>query len=84
MPSASARRLQGDDGYYAYDDANNANGANGANDDVHYVNMTPNILSGILFMLFFTAVTLVGTSCLGQIEGQEIFVSKLPPVGREA
>lgn len=64
---------------------NNQNG-NG-NDDmtgVYYVSMTPNILAGILFTIMFTVVTWIGVSCMGMIQGQDVYVSKLPPVGREA
>ena len=57
------------------------------NDDmtgVYYVNMTPNILAGILFTLMFFVVTYIGVTCMGMIAGQDVYVKKLPPVGREA
>ena len=72
---APRRRLeQGDDG--------NDNG----NDDegVYYVYMTPNILAGLLFTSLFSFVTFIGISCMGMIAGQDVYVSKMPPVGREA
>ena len=49
----------------------------------YYVHMTPNILSGILFGFLFVFVVLVGTSCMNDIEGQTVFVSKAPAVGKE-
>jgi hypothetical protein len=51
---------------------------------VYYVAMTPNILAGLLFGLLFIVVTWIGVSCMGQISGQEVFVSKMPTIGREA
>lgn len=65
---------------------NNGQNNNGNNDmtGVYYVSMTPNILAGILFTLLFTMVTWIGVSCMGMITGQDVYVSKLPPVGREA
>lgn len=57
------------------------------NDDmtgVYYVSMTPNILAGILFTLMFFVVTYIGVTCMGMIAGQDVYVKKLPPVGREA
>lgn len=51
---------------------------------VYYVAMTPNILAAILFMGLFTVITWIGISCMGAISGQEVFVSKMPSVGREA
>jgi len=51
---------------------------------VNYVNMTPNILAGLLYSFFFIFVTIVGMSCMNQIEGQTTFISKMPGVGREA
>ena len=57
------------------------------NDDmtgVYYVSMTPNILAGILFTLMFFLVTYIGVTCMGMIAGQDVYVKKLPPVGREA
>jgi len=61
-------------------------GNNGDDDmsGVYYVLMTPNILAGLLFMGLFTMITWIGISCMGAIAGQEVFVSKMPSVGREA
>jgi len=51
---------------------------------VYYVNMTPNILAGLLFTLFFTLIAITGISCLNMIQGQDVYVKKLPAIGREA
>jgi len=40
-------------------------------------------MSGLLFSLLFIFVILVGTSCMNDIEGQTVFVSKQPSVGKE-
>jgi hypothetical protein len=77
MQNQNRRRLEQDNG----DDANNAD------DDttgVYYVHMTPNILAGLLFALLFTVVTYIGISCMGQIQGQDVYVTKMPTIGREA
>lgn len=58
-----------------------------ADDDmtgVYYVSMTPNILAGILFITLFIVITWIGVSCMGMIEGQDVYVNKVPLVGREA
>jgi len=73
------RRLEQD----ANDDANQANG----NDDmsgVYYVNMTPNILAGLLFFFMFIVVTWIGLTCMGDIQGGDTFTDKYPSLGREA
>lgn len=65
------------------DDANNNNN----NDDmsgVYYVHMTPNIFAGILFAFMFAFVTYTGITCMGMIEGQDVYVTKMPTIGREA
>jgi hypothetical protein len=75
---SSSRRLEENQG----DDANKGN-----NQDltgVYYVNMTPNILAGLLFTFLFTFVTLIAVSCMGMISGQDTYVSKYPSIGREA
>jgi hypothetical protein len=77
---AQRRRLdqeeqQGDEG-----DGNSSGDLSG----VYYVAMTPNILAGILFGLLFTVITWIGITCMGAIQGQEVFVSKMPSIGREA
>eukprot|EP00518_Triparma_eleuthera_P003737 CAMPEP_0182453410 /NCGR_PEP_ID=MMETSP1319-20130603/484_1 /TAXON_ID=172717 /ORGANISM="Bolidomonas pacifica, Strain RCC208" /LENGTH=253 /DNA_ID=CAMNT_0024651341 /DNA_START=66 /DNA_END=827 /DNA_ORIENTATION=- len=50
----------------------------------YYVYMTPNILAGVLFGFMFFVVAMIGFSCMNDIEGQTVFVSKLPDVGKEA
>jgi len=72
VEARAARRKLADD---------NANANNG--EDIYYVNMTPNILSGLLFGFLFIFVTIIGMSCMNAIEGQTIFVSKMPSIGRE-
>lgn len=75
---AGRRRLEDEQ---ADDDGNNNNeDLNG----VYYVNMTPNIFSGILFAFLFIFVTTIGINCLNAIEGQDYYVSKYPVIGREA
>jgi hypothetical protein len=63
------------------DDANNNNSDL---QGVYYVALTPNILAGLLFFLLFTAIAYIGISCMGAIQGQDTFVTKMPTVGREA
>lgn len=53
-------------------------------DGVYYVNMTPNILAGILFTLMFVFVVQLGLNCMNQISFSDIYVTKCPAVGREA
>jgi len=65
------------------DDANN-NNYNSDMEGVYYVSLTPNILAGILFFFMFATVTWTGISCMGMIQGQEIYVHKMPTIGREA
>lgn len=67
---------QGDDA----EDNDNDNEMSG----VYYVSMTPNILAGLLFGLMFIVVTWIGVNCLGAISGQDLYVSKMPSIGREA
>jgi hypothetical protein len=66
-------------------DDQNGNSNNG--DDmtgVYYVYMTPNIFAGILFTIFFAWITWIGISCMGMIAGQDVYVKKMPTIGREA
>jgi hypothetical protein len=63
---------------------NDAEANNNDLSGVYYVAMTPNILAGILFLGLFTLITWIGISCMGDITGQEVFVSKMPSIGREA
>lgn len=51
---------------------------------IYYVSLTPNILAGILFFVLFTMITYIGVGCMGMIAGQDVFVSKMPAIGREA
>ena len=74
---ARRRRLDEQDG----DEDNNDNGDMSG---VYYVSMTPNILSGLLFTVLFVVVTYVGVTCMGSISGQDVYVSKMPTIGREA
>lgn len=62
----------------------NPNGNNdGSYDGIYYVNFTPNIFSGLLFMSFFMVLTYVGLGCMNMIAGQDVYVSKYPSIGRE-
>lgn len=66
---------------------NNQNQNKNNNEDfsgVYYVSMTPNILSGILFFALFTVTTWIGITCMGMIQGQDVYVKKMPDIGREA
>ena len=51
---------------------------------VVYVSMTPNILAGLLFFFLFVMITYVGIGCMGMIAGQDVYVKKMPTIGREA
>ena len=51
---------------------------------IYYVSMTPNIMAGLLFFSLFTFIGLVGFSCMGMIAGQDVYVKKMPSIGREA
>jgi len=66
------------------DNNNNNNNNNSDMSGVYYVHMTPNILSGLLFGFMFITVTYIGIQCMAAISGQEVFVTKMPTVGREA
>jgi hypothetical protein len=59
---------------------------NGQNDmsGVYYVQMTPNIFSGLLFTFFFIVVAFTGISCMSDIQGGDTFTDKYPSLGREA
>ena len=67
-------------------DQANADDANAADDTtgVYYVHMTPNIFAGIMFFFLFAFVTYTGITCMGMIAGQDVYVSKMPTIGREA
>jgi hypothetical protein len=49
-----------------------------------YLYITPDIFTGLMTGLFFFFVVLIGTSCLGSIQGMSMFYDKTPPVGKEA
>ena len=67
------------------DDNNNNNRNNQDGSNVAYVHMTPNILAGILYTIMFIVVTQIGIGCMGSIQGQgDIYVKKMPTIGREA
>jgi hypothetical protein len=77
--SNTGRRLAGDDDGNNNDDANNNDSSS-----VYYVNMTPNVFAGILFFMLFAVVTWIGISCMGSIQGGDVFATKMPSIGREA
>merc|ERR550539_63184 len=74
MEQTSRRRLEDaggdDDGDYS--------------NTIYFVNYTPNIFSGVLFFFFFAAITYTGIGCMGEIAGQDVYVTKYPTIGREA
>ena len=76
MQQKTARRRLEDGG-------NNGDGDDDSNDGIYFVNFTPNIFSGLLFFMFFTVTTYVGIGCMGNIAGQDVYVSKYPTIGRE-
>mmetsp|Transcript_3344 Transcript_3344/g.4831 ORF Transcript_3344/g.4831 Transcript_3344/m.4831 type:complete len:277 (+) Transcript_3344:47-877(+) len=63
-------------------DQNNNN--NDENKGMYYALMTPNIFAGILFTLFFAMIASIGINCMGIISNSDVYVSKMPSVGREA
>jgi len=65
-------------------DANADDQANEDAEGTYYVYATPNILAGILFFLFFTSISWIGINCMNMIEGQDVYVKKMPNIGREA
>jgi hypothetical protein len=79
IASSPRRRLE--------ENAQQQNGQQNNNDDseyVYYVSMTPNILAGILFTFMFAFVTSLAVTCMGMIKGQDVYVSKMPTIGRES
>eukprot|EP00986_Skeletonema_menzelii_P013376 scaffold7695_cov223-Skeletonema_menzelii.AAC.4 len=77
--SASAGRRRLDEN----NENNNDNGNQQQEEGVYYVNMTPNIFAGLLFFFMFVFVTHLGLSCMNMIEGQDVYVKKMPAIGRE-
>ncbi|KAL7509756.1 hypothetical protein ACHAXN_007403 [Cyclotella atomus] len=61
----------------------NANANNQNMDGVYYVNMTPNIFAGLLFFFMFAFTAYLGLGCMNMIEGQDVYVKKMPHIGRE-
>lgn len=51
---------------------------------IYYVNMTPNIMAGILFMIFFAFVTNIGIMNLNVISATDVYVKKYYSIGKEA
>lgn len=49
----------------------------------HYLYLTPDIFTGIMTMLFMFFVGLIGLTCLGDIQGNVCYPSKMPPLGKE-
>ena len=49
-----------------------------------YLYITPDIFTGLMTGIFVFFVLLTGYSCLGAIQGNSIYPSKLPVLGREA
>ena len=86
--NSKRRRLedQQQDGDEQQNNGQNQNNNNNGDDmtGVYYVSMTPNILAGILFTLLFAVTTFIGVTCMGMIAGQDVYVKKMPSVGREA
>ncbi|KAL7451863.1 hypothetical protein ACHAWC_003639 [Mediolabrus comicus] len=81
-PSAERRRrLQDEDGQNNQNNNNNNN--NQYQEGVYYVNMTPNIFSGLLFFFMFVFTAHLGLTCMNMIEGQDVYVKKYPTIGRE-
>lgn len=48
-----------------------------------YLYLTPDLFTGIMTMLFIFFVGYIGFTCLGDIQGNICYPSKLPPLGRE-
>ncbi|KAL7525074.1 hypothetical protein ACHAXR_000848 [Thalassiosira sp. AJA248-18] len=64
-------------------DENNQNNNNQDMEGVYYVNMTPNIFAGLLFFFLFVFTAHLGLTCMNMIEGQDVYVKKMPHIGRE-
>jgi len=79
LEGSSRRRLEEEN-----DDGQNDDQANENLSSIAYVSMTPNIMAGLLFWVMFASVAFLGISCLGMIQGQDVYVKKMPSIGREA
>lgn len=77
--SERRRRLEDEDGQNNQNNNNN----NQYQEGVYYVNMTPNIFSGLLFFFMFVFTAHLGLTCMNMIEGQDVYVKKYPTIGRE-
>jgi hypothetical protein len=87
--STSSKKSGTNDAKYhrRLDQNGNADNGGGGNSDlsgVYYVQMTPNIFSGILFFGLFAVVAMIGFSCMNMIAGQDVYVKTMPSIGREA
>ena len=88
MTSADGGSYNGN-GRRLEDEDNNENNENNQNQNqadeegVYYVNMTPNILAGLLFFFMFVMTAHLGLTCMNAIEGQDVYVKKMPAIGRE-
>jgi len=80
------RRLEDEQEGEQNQNENNNNNGNGDDDmsGTYYVHLTPNILSGLLVILLFIVTTCIGVTCMGNISGQDVYVNKMPAIGREA
>ncbi len=63
--------------------ADNADNQSDSQSGIYYVNMTPNIFAGLLFFLLFVVTAHIGLTCMNMIEGQDVYVKKMPHIGRE-
>lgn len=63
--------------------ADNADNQAESQSGIYYVNMTPNIFAGLLFFLLFVMTAHIGITCMNMIEGQDVYVKKMPHIGRE-
>lgn len=86
MVQSVGKPLYANSGRRRLEDANDNDDANDEDlTGVYYVNMTPNIFTGLLFTFFFMYVIQIGIGCLGSIQGPpDLYVKKYPSIGREA
>lgn len=79
--SSTRRRLEDVAAAAGDDNVNNAQSESEAG--IYYVNMTPNIFAGLLFFFMFVMTAHIGLTCMNMIEGQDVYVKKMPHIGRE-
>jgi hypothetical protein len=48
-----------------------------------YLYLTPDLFTGLMTMIFIFFVGIIGFTCLGDIQGNVCYPTKLPPLGRE-